>query len=159
MKFYGILASMALASTGTSAVASEAVKLDFECNTTTPPSEEPNLHGAWDFLMDVGATPNFGLMAIGLIGRDYSGALALSLTAPVVITKVTVTGHDVSMVIASPQGDVLLNGKLASKNSRICGTVTYHDGKIFPMIAHKRPSTYQSIPLSERAPVPATAPN
>jgi hypothetical protein len=149
-----IIAGIALASVAAPAAASEAVKLSFECSAaaTTAGNEEPNLHGTWDFLMDVGATPNFGLLSIGFVGTDYGGALSLSMTAPVVISKITLTGININMVVASPQGDVVLNGTLAAKGSRMCGTVTYHDGNVYPMVAQKRPSTYQSTPRAQRAP-------
>ena len=149
-----ILAGLALASAAVPAAASEAVNLGFECavGAATAGSEEPNLHGTWDFLMDVGETPNFGLLSIGFVGVDYGGALALSMTAPVVLHKVTLTGNTVQMTVASPQGNVMLNGTLSAMGNRMCGTVTYHDGSIYPMVAQKRPSTYQSQPRSQRAP-------
>lgn len=52
-------------------------------------SEAPNLHGNWDFLMDVRGTPNFRLLSIGFVGNKYGGSLALWMTAPVVLREVT----------------------------------------------------------------------
>ncbi|WP_147417606.1 hypothetical protein [Sphingomonas cavernae] len=149
-----IIAGIALASAAVPAAASEAVDLRFECGAAaaTAGGEEPNLHGTWDFLMDVGETPNFGLLSIGFVGADYGGSLSLSMTAPVVFRNITLTGNNVQMTVASPQGDVLLNGTLSAKGNRICGLVTYHDGSIYPMVAQKRPSTYQSQPRSQRVP-------
>lgn len=149
-----MIAGLVLATVAVPAAASEAVNLGFECKmaAATADGEEPNLHGTWDFLMDTGATPNFGLLSIGFVGTEYGGALALSMTAPVVISKITLTGSNIKMVVASPQGDVVLNGTLGAKGSRMCGTVTYHDGSIYPMLAQKRPSAYQSTPRSQRAP-------
>jgi hypothetical protein len=153
-QMYRIIAGLVLASVAVPAAANETVNLSFECAApaVTAAGEEPNLHGTWDFLMDVGATPNFGLLSIGFVGTDYGGALALSMTAPVVISKATLTGDNVKLVVASPQGDVVLNGTLAAKGTRMCGTVTYIDGSIYPMVAQKRPSTYQSQPRSQRTP-------
>ncbi len=149
-----IIAGVVLAFAAVPATASETVNLSFECGAgaATAGGEEPNLHGTWDFLMDVGETPNFGLLSIGFVGTAYGGSLALSMTAPVVLRKVTLTGNSIHMAVASPQGDVLLNGTLAAGGSRICGAVTYHDGSIYPMVAQKRPSTYQSTPRSQRVP-------
>lgn len=114
-------------------------------------SEAPNLHGTWDFLMDVAGTPNFGLLAIGFVGTAYGGSLSLSLTAPVVLRGITLTGNSFHLAVASPAGDVLFDGILSAKGDRMCGTVTYHDGRTFPALAQKRPSSYQSTPQAQRA--------
>ena len=110
-----------------------------------------NLHGHWDFLMVPRGTASFGLMTIGFVGADYGGSLAPSRTAPVVLRSIAVTGNGVRMVVASTEGDVLFDGKLSAKGDMMCGTVTYHGGETFPMVAQKRPSTYQSRPQAERA--------
>ena len=55
------------------------------------------------------------------------------------------------MVVASREGDVLFDGLLSAKGDLMCGTVTYHGGETFPMVAQKRPSTYQSQPQAQRA--------
>ncbi|MBY8825068.1 hypothetical protein [Sphingomonas colocasiae] len=108
--------------------------------------EAPNLHGNWDFLMDVGGTPSFGLLSIGLIDGGYGGSLTPVRTAPVVLRGITVTGDAIRMVVASREGDVLFDGRLSAKGDRMCGTVTYHNGQSFPMAAQKRPSAYQPQP-------------
>ena len=149
-----IIAGFALACAAVPASANVAVDMRFECGppAATADGEAPNLHGAWDFLMDVGETPNFGLMSIGFVGDAYGGSVSLWMTAPVVFREITLKGTNVHMVVASPQGDVVLHGTLSAKGSRICGTVKYHDGRIFPMVAQKRLTTYQSQPQAERAP-------
>lgn len=114
-------------------------------------SESPNLHGNWDFLMDVGGTPSFGLLSIGQIDGGYGGSLTPVRTAPVVVRKITLSGNSIHMVTASREGDVRFDGRLSPKGDRICGTVTYHGGQSFPMVAQKRPSTYQSQPQTEQA--------
>jgi hypothetical protein len=113
--------------------------------------EAPNLHGHWDFLMVPRGIPSFGLMSIGFVGADYGGSLAPSRTAPVVLRKVSLTGNSIHMVVASTEGDVLFDGRLSAKSDYMCGTVTYHGGETFPMVAQKRPSTYQSQPQAQRA--------
>lgn len=113
--------------------------------------EAPNLHGHWDFLMVPRGQPSFGLMSIGFVGADYGGSLAPTRTAPVVLRKITLTGHSITMVVASREGDVLFDGRLSAKGDFMCGTVTYHGGEAFPMVAHKRFSAYQSQPQAERA--------
>ena len=114
-------------------------------------AEAPNLHGHWDFLMVPRGTPSFGLMSIGFVGADYGGSLAPTRTAPVVLRKVTLSGNDIRLVVASAEGDVTFDGKLSAKGDYMCGTVTYHEGETFPMVAHRRPTTYQSQPQAQRA--------
>ena len=129
-----------------------ATPLGLNCNAGAATSgEAPNLHGHWDFLMVPRGIPSFGLMSIGFVGADYGGSLAPARTAPVVLRKITLTGNSIHMVVASREGDVLFDGKLSAKGDFICGTVTYHGGETFPMVAQKRPSTYQSQPQAQRA--------
>ena len=150
-----IIAGLALACAAVPASANVAVDMRFECGPAAAAeagAEAPNLHGAWDFVMDVGETPNFGLLSIGFVGDAYGGSLSLWMTAPVVFREITLKGTNIHMVVASPQGDVIVNGTLSAKGSRICGAVKYHDGRLFPMVAQKRLTTYQSQPQAERAP-------
>lgn len=149
-----IIAGVVLACTAVPAAAIESVTLRFECReeATTAVGEVPNLHGNWEFLMDVGGTPNFGLLSIGFVGDVYGGSLSLWMTAPVVLREITITGQIFNLAVASPAGDVLFDGTLSARGDRMCGTVTYHDGRKFPAVAQKRPSTYRSLPPSQRAP-------
>ena len=143
------LASAALPASATEAAASIAVNCD--AGPAASGGEAPNLHGHWDFLMVPRGTPSFGLMSIGFVGADYGGSLAPVRTAPVVLRRITLTGNSVHMVVASREGDVLFDGRLSAKGDFMCGTVTYHGGETFPMVAQKRPSTYQSQPQAQRA--------
>ena len=133
--------------------AQPATSIDLNCDAgaATAGGEAPNLHGHWDFLMIPRGTPSFGLMSIGFVGADYGGSLAPVRTAPVVLRSITLTGNSVHMVVASRDGDVLFDGKLSAKGDLMCGTVTYHGGETFPMVAQKRPSTYQSPSQAQRA--------
>ena len=134
------------------AVAQPQPSLALTCDAGPAPagSEAPNLHGHWDFLMIPRGQASFGLMSIGFVGSDYGGSLAPARTAPVVIRKISFDGHAVHMAVASTEGDVLFNGKISAKGDYMCGIVTYHGGETFPMIAHKRPSAYQSRPQAAR---------
>lgn len=113
--------------------------------------EAPNLHGNWDFLMVPQGAPSFGVMSIGFVGADYGGALVPVRTAPVVLRSITLVGNRIGMVVASAEGDVRFDGTLSAQGDFMCGTVTYHGGATFPMVAQKRPSTYRSQPQAERA--------
>jgi hypothetical protein len=90
-------------------------------------------------------------MSIGFVGADYGGSLAPVRTAPVVLRKISLAGNSIHMVVAAREGDVLFDGRLSAKGDLMCGTVTYHGGETFPMVAQKRPSTYQSPPQAQRA--------
>ena len=128
-----------------------AIALTCDAGAATAGGEAPNLQGRWDFLMVPRGTPSFGLMSIGFVGAAYGGSLAPARTTPVVLRKIALTGNAIHMVVASTEGDVLFDGRLSAKGDLMCGTVTYHGGETFPMIAQKRPSTYQSQPQALRA--------
>ena len=134
------------------AAAQPATSIAVDCSAGAAPagSEAPNLHGNWDFLMDVGGTPSFGLLSIGLVDGGYGGSLTPVRTAPVVLRRITLTGNTIHMVVASREGDVLFDGRLSAQGDRMCGTVTYHGGRTFPMMAQKRPSAYQPQPQRAR---------
>jgi hypothetical protein len=152
MKFLTMLAlAAAIAAPAGAAQPAKSVSLTCDAGPTAASGETPNLHGHWDFLMIPRGTPSFGLMSIGFVGADYGGSLAPARTAPVVLRKMVVTGNSVHMVVAAREGDVLFDGKVSAKGDLMCGTVTYHGGETFPMVAQKRPSTYQSPSQAERA--------
>lgn len=145
-----VLAASLLAPSTLAAQPAKPVDLNCSAGPVQAGGEAPNLHGQWDFLMVPGGTPSFGLLSIGFVGADYGGSLVPTRTAPVVLRKIDLDGNKVHMVVASLGGDVLFNGTLSGKGDFMCGLVTYHGGETFPMIAHKRPSTYQSPPQSQR---------
>ena len=148
-----ITLALAAAFAAPAAIAAQpATSIAVNCNAGAGNAgEAPNLHGHWDFLMVPRGTPSFGLMSIGFVGADYGGSLAPVRTAPVVLRKITMTGNNVHMVVASREGDVLFDGRLSAKGDFMCGTVTYHGGETFPMVAQKRNSTYPSQPQAQRA--------
>ena len=127
------------------------IAITCDVGAATAGGDAPNLHGHWDFLMAPRGAASFGLMSIGFVGADYGGSLAPARTAPVVLRNITLTGNGIHMVVASTEGDVLFDGRLSARGDLMCGTVTYHGGETFPMVAQKRPSTYQSQPQAQRA--------
>jgi hypothetical protein len=128
-----------------------SIALNCDSGAAAAGGEAPNLHGHWDFLMVPRGMASFGLMSIGFVGADYGGSLAPARTAPVVLRQISLTGNAIQMVVASREGDVRFDGRLSAKGDLMCGTVTYHGGETFPMVAQKRPSTYQSPPQAQRA--------
>jgi hypothetical protein len=153
MKYWMTLALAASFAAAPAALAAQPVaSLAVTCGAEVPSAggETPNLHGAWDFLMTVGGTPNFGLLSIGPVDGAYGGSLSLWRTAPVVLRRIRVTGNRIHLAAATPGGDVLFDGLLSADGDRMCGTVTYHEGRTFPAVAQKRPSTYQPQPWPQR---------
>lgn len=136
-----IIAGLVLASAAVPAAASEAVEMRFACPAaaaTSTPTQPPELAGLWDALMDVGGTPSFGLLSVGMTGSELGGSLALT-PGVVVVRSLKSDGRTVAMVVASREGDVRFDGSLTPDAKRMCGIVTYHDGQKFAMIAQKRP--------------------
>jgi hypothetical protein len=144
------LAAVLAASAAFAARPATPIALNCDAGAAAEGGGAPNLHGHWDFLMIPRGTPSFGLMSIGFLGADYGGSLAPVRTAPVVLRKITLTGNSIQMVVASTEGDVRFDGRLSAKGDFMCGTVTYHGGETFPMVAQKRPSTYQAQPQRAR---------
>ncbi len=133
------------------AQAATSIAVNCDAGSAMSLGETPNLHGNWDFLMDVDGTPSFGLMSIGLVDGAYGGTVTPARTAPVVLRRIILTGTSIQMVAASSGGDVLFDGILSTRGDRMCGTITYHGGRTFPMVAQKRPSTYQPQSLARQA--------
>lgn len=144
------LAAAFAASAAEAAQPTPTVAFNCHAGPAVAGAEVSNLHGHWDFLMVPRGLPSFGLMSIGSIGPDYGGSLAPARTAPVVVRKITLSGNSIHMIVASTEGDVLFDGRLSAKGDFMCGTVTYHGGETFPMVAQKRPSTYHSQSQAQR---------
>ena len=145
-----VLAAAVAAPAAAAAQPATQVAVTCDAGPAAAGNEAPNLHGHWDFLMVPRGLPSFGLMSIGFVGAGYGGSLAPTRTAPVVLRKITLTGNGIHMAVASREGDVLFDGRLSARGDRMCGTVTYHDGRTFPMMAQKRPSAYQPQPQRAR---------
>lgn len=107
-----------------------------------PPGEAPDLQGQWDFLMQVGDRPSPGLLALGPMDGAYAGSLTPYATNTVAVRRLTLTGGAVSMSVASREGEVRFEGRLTGNPDTMCGTVHYHGGQTFPMVAVRRPTSY-----------------
>lgn len=121
--------------------AQDATVLQTTCPSgpSGPPAVEPDLSGLWDFYMDVGGVPSFGLLTIGRLDGRYAGTLTPVRTAPVIVRSLTVGERKVRMIVGSREGDVAYDAVLSGAADRMCGTVTYHGGRLYPMVAQRRP--------------------
>ena len=146
MKYLLTLALLAAFAGPTMGAEQRTSILNVDCGTESAAAgaEAHNLHGNWDILMVVGAELSFGRLSIGLVDGGYGGSLTPARTAPTVVRKITLTGNTIHMAIASREGDVLFDGKVSANGNQMCGTVTYHDNSMFPMVAQRIPSTYLS---------------
>ncbi len=107
-----------------------------------PTGEAPDLQGQWDFLMQVGATPSPGVMAIGPMDGAYAGSLTPYRTNTVVIRRLTLDRGAVNMSVATREGEVRFEGHLTGKGDTMCGTGLYHGGVRYQMVAVRRPTSY-----------------
>ncbi|MBC7844598.1 MAG: hypothetical protein H7099_19985 [Gemmatimonadaceae bacterium] len=98
----------------------------------------PDLAGIWDFKIDMGAQFSPGMLALGHLDDAYGGSLTPDATNTVVIRRLTLRGDSVHMRVASREGDVLFTGRLGADRSVMCGTVAYHGGQRFTMLATQR---------------------
>ena len=77
-------------------------------------------------------------LAACMTGRGYTGTLTTNRGDNVLpVRTFTVAGRDVRMQVQSPQGAVTFGGTLAPGGRAFAGTVTYHDGRPFPLEATK----------------------
>ncbi|WP_309090190.1 hypothetical protein [Phenylobacterium sp.] len=135
----------AAAAVPATALARETTVLETTCAPSpspaagAPAAREPDLAGLWDFYMDVGGVPSFGLLSLGRLDGRYAGTLTPVRTAPVIVRSLTVSDRKVKLVVGSPEGDVAYDAVLSGAGDRMCGTVTYHGGLLHPMVAQRRP--------------------
>ena len=108
-------------------------------------ASEPDLAGLWDFYIDAGGVPSFGLLTVGRLDGRYAGTLTPVRTAPVILRSLTVSDQKVRMIVGSREGDVTYDATLSGPADRMCGVVTYHGGLLYPMVAQRR-----SQPPTER---------
>ena len=103
------------------------------------PAQTPDLAGLWDFYIDAGGEPSFGLLTVSRLDGNYSGTLTPVRTAPLIVRSIAVRGRSVRLTVASLEGDVTFNATLSGSAQRMCGIVNYHGGRLYPMVAQRRP--------------------
>ena len=99
MRFLMTLALAGIFAAPAASAAQQVLSTAMDCGAQGTPAsgETANLHGNWDLLMDVGGTPSFGLMSIGLIDGAYGGSLTPARTAPVVLRRIVLNGNDIHL--------------------------------------------------------------
>lgn len=150
---HGVLACalVLLTTTATAGIAQETTTLKTTCAqgaSPTPgaPAKDPDLAGLWDFYMDVGGEPSFGLLTVSRLDGNYGGTLTPVRTAPLIVRSIAVSGQRVRLTVASLEGDVTFDATLSGSADRMCGIVHYHGGLLIPMVAQRRPRGSQAAP-------------
>lgn len=147
-----IILSVALAWAAVPAAASDSATMNFNCPArATPSAPAPDLTGSWDMVMDVGGVPNFGLISVGRVDGRLAGSIALH-AGVAAVRSLTLDGQAVALIVATGEGDVRFDGSLNGDARRMCGIVTYHDGRKLAMVAQKRPAR-EAPAASGQAPV------
>jgi hypothetical protein len=98
----------------------------------------PDLAGVWDFAIETSNGTSKGFLALGHMDGAYAGSLTPAATNTVVIRRLTVQDDSVHMSVATREGEVTFDGRVARDGTTMCGTVTYHDGVLYPMVATRR---------------------
>ena len=111
-------------------------------------AEAPDLAGLWDFYIDAGGEPSFGLLTVSRLDGAYGGTLTPVRTAPLIVRSIVASGRSVRLTVASLEGDVAFDATLSGKADRMCGIVNYHGGRRYPMVAQRRP---QAVPAATPA--------
>ena len=96
-----------------------------------------SLAGEWSLRIE--AAPDRvtnGWLSLAGAERGYTGMLTTDRGNNVLpVRSFTVEGAAVRMIVDSPQGAVTFAGTLAPGARAFAGTVTYHDGRPFPLRA------------------------
>lgn len=97
------------------------------------------LAGDWSFRVDTGeGRATLGRLSLAPAPSGYAGTLTTTQGNNVLpVRSFTVAGSMVRMIVESPQGAVTFAGALTEGARAFAGTVTYHDGRGYPLTATK----------------------
>ena len=144
-----IVLGVALAWVAVPVAASDNAAMNFRCPArAATPAPAPDLTGSWDMVMDVGGVPNFGLISVGRVDGRLAGSIALH-AGVAAVRSLTSDGQAVALIVATGEGDVRFDGSLTADGRRMCGIVTYHDGRKLAMVAQKRPAREAGVAAAQ----------
>ena len=102
------------------------------------PAPRPDLSGLWRFDFSASRV-TLGAMTLKADGEIYKGKLITNGGIEGLdVRSLTVNGQDMVMLVDSPNGAVTFRGKLDDGARSFRGTLTYHDGRNFPMSGVKQ---------------------
>ena len=103
------------------------------------PAPQPDLSGLWRFDVQTGSRITLGAMTLKGEGGHYHGKLITNGgTEGLDIRTLTLNGFDMEMLVVSPNGVVTFRGKLDGGARSFRGTMTYFNGRTFPMSGIKQ---------------------
>lgn len=95
-----------------------------------------SLAGGWSFQLEPEGRVTRGQMRLVPAANGYQGTLTTDRGGNLLpVRSFTLDGAAIRMHVESPQGAVTFAGTLAPDARTFAGTVTYHDGRRFPMRA------------------------
>jgi hypothetical protein len=104
----------------------------------------PDLSGAWDFTVDLGASVTRGAMRITREANGLGGTLTAAGPNALPIRSLTLEGAVVQLTVDTPEGPVVFDGTLDTDRAAMRGIVTYHGGKRYPLNAWRERSAAQA---------------
>jgi hypothetical protein len=103
------------------------------------PAPQPDLSGLWRFDVQTGSRITVGAMTIRADGETYKGKLITNGGVEALdIRSLTLNGQDMVMLVDSPNGAVTFRGKIGDGARSFSGTMTYFNGRTFPMAGIKQ---------------------
>lgn len=98
-----------------------------------------DLSGGWTFEVPTGKTTAHGAITLKTDGAGYQGSLTTDQGNEVLPVKsLTLRGSEMRLVVNSPNGEVVFEGRLSDDQQTFDGIVTYHNGQRFPMSGHRK---------------------
>lgn len=92
-----------------------SIAVTWGTEATTVTGAPSNLHGNLDFLLVVNGAPSFRLFSVDIVYSGYGSSLTPVGTAPMVLRKIALVRNSIQMIVASREGDVLFDRKLARR--------------------------------------------
>jgi hypothetical protein len=97
------------------------------------------LSGLWLFEVSATAGTTRGAMTVARDGDGYRGMLMTDQgTNALPIRSLTLDGSAMRMIVESPNGNVTFEGRLGPRGRSFRGTMTYFNGRRFPMSGWRR---------------------
>ena len=99
----------------------------------------PNLAGDWVFEAQTGENVAHGAMTLVADGASYKGTLTTDQTDNILpVRSLILQGSNMSMLVESPEGNIMVKGTLADDAQTFQGKVIYFNGQTFAMSGRRR---------------------
>ena len=116
-----------------------SIALLMAATPATAEDSKEGLAGLWRFDVTSPQGTTLGAMTVRKREQGYSGKLITNQGDEALdIRSIELQGTAMTMVVASPRGDVVFRGNLSDGRYGFSGTVTYFNGQSFPMVGAKQ---------------------